>query len=39
MRAVAERKERDRQKEAAKMEQKMRLDKLKEQVMSLSGIL
>ena len=36
MREVAERKERDRQKEAAKMEQKMRLDKLKEQVMSPS---
>ena len=32
---MAERKERDREKEAAKMEQKMRLDKLKEQVCTI----
>ena len=31
MRAVAEKKERDRQKEVAWVEQKMRLDRLKEQ--------
>ena len=35
MRAVAGRKERERQKEAAKIEQKMKLDKLKQQVLYL----